>query len=63
VFENRVLRRILGHKREEVVGGWKRLPNEVKVKLSLCFNLAPHHGGVLSGGIAPRFLDLGTRWK
>jgi len=27
VFENRVLR-IFGHKREEVVGGWRRLHNE-----------------------------------
>jgi hypothetical protein len=28
VFENRVLRRIFGAKREEVVRGWKRLHNE-----------------------------------
>jgi hypothetical protein len=28
VFENRELRRIFGPKREEVVGGWRRLPNE-----------------------------------
>jgi hypothetical protein len=36
----------------------------VKVKLSLCFNWAPHHEGVLgSGGIVPCILDLGTRWK
>jgi hypothetical protein len=28
VFENRVLRRIFGHKREEVVGGWRRLHKE-----------------------------------
>jgi hypothetical protein len=27
VFENRVLR-IFGHKREELVGGWRRLHNE-----------------------------------
>jgi hypothetical protein len=27
VFENRVLRRIFGSKREEVVGGWRRLHN------------------------------------
>jgi hypothetical protein len=27
-FENRVLRRIFGPKREEVEGGWKRLHNE-----------------------------------
>jgi hypothetical protein len=28
VFENRVLRRIFGSKREEVEGGWRRLYNE-----------------------------------
>jgi len=28
VFENRVLRRIFGPKREEEVGGWRRLHNE-----------------------------------
>jgi hypothetical protein len=28
VFENRVLRRILGPKREEEVGGWRRMLNE-----------------------------------
>jgi hypothetical protein len=28
VFENRVLRRMFGHKREEVAGGWRRLHNE-----------------------------------
>jgi hypothetical protein len=33
VFENRVLRRITGPKREEVVGGWKRLHTE---ELQIC---------------------------
>jgi hypothetical protein len=28
VFENRVLRRILGPKRDEVAGGWRKLHNE-----------------------------------
>jgi hypothetical protein len=28
VFENRVLRRIFGTKKEEVAGGWTRLHNE-----------------------------------
>jgi hypothetical protein len=28
VFENRVLRRIFGPRREEVVGGWRRPHNE-----------------------------------
>jgi hypothetical protein len=27
-FENRVMRKILGPKREEVAGGWRRLHNE-----------------------------------
>jgi hypothetical protein len=27
-FGNRVLRRIFGHKREEVAGGWRRVYNE-----------------------------------
>jgi hypothetical protein len=30
----------------------------------LFYNLAPRNEGVLgSGGIAPRILDLGTRWR
>jgi hypothetical protein len=36
VFENRVLRRIFGPKRDEVTGGWRKLHNE-----ELCGNL-PH---------------------
>jgi hypothetical protein len=28
VFQNRVLRRIFGPKREEVIGGWRKLQNE-----------------------------------
>jgi hypothetical protein len=28
VFENRVLRRLLGPKRDEVTGGWRKLHNE-----------------------------------
>ena len=28
VFENRVLREIFGHKRDEVTGNWRRLHNE-----------------------------------
>jgi hypothetical protein len=28
VFENRALRGIFGPKRDEVIGGWKKLPNE-----------------------------------
>jgi hypothetical protein len=29
VFENRVLKRIFGTKRDEVTGGWRKLHNEV----------------------------------
>jgi hypothetical protein len=28
VFENRLLRKIFGQKRDEMVGGWRRLHNE-----------------------------------
>jgi hypothetical protein len=28
MFENRVLRRIFGPKRDEVIGGWRKLHNE-----------------------------------
>jgi hypothetical protein len=28
MFENRVLRNIFGSKRDEVTGGWRKLPNE-----------------------------------
>jgi hypothetical protein len=35
VFENRVLRRIFGPKRDDVVGGWRQLHNEELHKLSL----------------------------
>jgi hypothetical protein len=33
VFENRALRRILGPKRDEVTGGWRKLHNEELHKL------------------------------
>jgi hypothetical protein len=29
VFENRVLRRIFGPKRDEVIGGWRKLHNNL----------------------------------
>jgi hypothetical protein len=35
VFESRVLRRIFGPKREEVMGGWRRLHNEELHKILL----------------------------
>jgi hypothetical protein len=33
VFENRVLRRIFGTKRDEVTGGWRKLHNEERQNL------------------------------
>jgi hypothetical protein len=35
VFENRVLRRIFGPKRDEVTGGWRKLHNEELHNLTL----------------------------
>jgi hypothetical protein len=55
----RELRKVFAFKRREIerdecqycflnsVNGSTSLPPEVKVKLSLCFNWAPHHEGVL----------------
>jgi hypothetical protein len=34
VFENRMLRRIFGPKRDEVIGGWRKLHNEELHNLS-----------------------------
>jgi hypothetical protein len=39
VFENRVLRRIFGPKREEVAGGWRRLHNEELHNLYASLNI------------------------
>jgi hypothetical protein len=35
VFENKVLRRIFGPRRDEVTGGWRRLHNE-EINVSYC---------------------------
>jgi hypothetical protein len=35
VFENRVLRRIFGPKRDEVTGGWRKLRNEERTTRNL----------------------------
>jgi hypothetical protein len=35
VFENRVLRRVFGQKRDEVTGGWRKLHNE---ELNKCYS-------------------------
>jgi hypothetical protein len=49
----------------ETEGGYENPLVKVKVKVTLrFFYWAPRHGGVLgSGGIAPRILNLGTRWS
>jgi hypothetical protein len=39
VFENRVLKRILGHKRVELIEGWRRLRNEAFHNLFSCPNI------------------------
>jgi len=40
VFENRVLRRMFGPRREQVVGGWRRLRNEELHNLyTLAYNI------------------------
>jgi hypothetical protein len=39
VFENRVLRRIFGPKREEVAGGWRRLHSEGLYNLTAAPNI------------------------
>jgi hypothetical protein len=39
VFENRVLRRIFGPKRDEVAGGWRRLHNEELHNLYASLNI------------------------
>jgi hypothetical protein len=36
VFENRVLRRIFGPKRDELIGGWRKLHHEERH--NLCFS-------------------------
>jgi hypothetical protein len=53
--------RVIKSRRISWTGHVERI-GKVKVKLSLCFDWAPRHEGVLgSGGIAPRILDLGNR--
>jgi hypothetical protein len=39
VFENRVLRRIFGPKKEEIIGGWRRLYNEELCNLYVSSNI------------------------
>jgi hypothetical protein len=35
MFENRVLRRIFGPRRKEMLGGWRRLHNENSINYTL----------------------------
>jgi hypothetical protein len=39
VFENRVLRRIFGPKRDEVTGGWRKLHNDELHNLYISSNI------------------------
>jgi len=41
VFENRVLRRVFGHKRDEVTGEWRKLHNEELSDLYCSPNIIP----------------------
>jgi hypothetical protein len=36
IFENRVFKRILGQEREEIVGGWRKLHEEIFTTCTLC---------------------------
>jgi hypothetical protein len=47
VFENRVLRKIFGPKREKVTGGWRRLHNEELHNL----HASPNFGAIESRGM------------
>jgi hypothetical protein len=69
VFENRVLRRIFGPKRDEVIGGWRKLHNEelhnlccspsiIIIIMSRRMRWAGH-----VAQIAEKRYALGFRWK
>jgi hypothetical protein len=46
VFENRVLRRIFGPKRDEVIGGWRKLHNEELHNLC-CLPIRTNNSGMV----------------
>jgi hypothetical protein len=56
LFENRVVGRIFGHKREEVAGGWRRLHNEERHNLHASQN-------ILRGGNVARRGELRNAYK
>jgi hypothetical protein len=69
VFENRVLRRIFGSKRDEVTGGWRKLQNEelhnlfsspriIKLTESWSMRLARH-----VARMGRRRMHIGFWWK
>jgi len=41
VFENRVLRRMFGPKKEELAGGWRRLYNDTLHNFCASLNIIP----------------------
>jgi len=51
VFENRVLRRIFGPKRDEVTGEWRKLHNEEIRDLYSLPNIVPSAGNIVGGAL------------
>jgi hypothetical protein len=56
VFENRVLRRIFGPKRDRVTGGWRKLHNEELHNLYSSTRMG------LSSGVGRGGLDMWHEW-
>jgi hypothetical protein len=56
VFENRVLRRVFGPKRDEVTGEWRKLPSIVRVVKSRRMSWAGHVAHMGEGRGVHRFL-------
>ena len=56
VFENRVLRRVFGPKRDEVTGEWRKLPNIVRVVKSRRMRWAGHVAHMGEGRVVHRVL-------
>jgi hypothetical protein len=66
VFENRVLRRVFGPKRDEVIGGWRKFHNKELHKLYCLPNTIRMMRMRLAGHVARtgrRGMHLGFRWE